>query len=147
MSLTSYITLLHAAFGALGIVAMSCMTTISGRVEDRLHKKLKDGSTFLEKVKLAGLSTAGVSNELYYDQNERNLLKLLGGVAARWSTLYLAFLGLSFWLIVLRWKGVLTNDWVPLSPALGLTLWLVIETWIAFTLHLASVVQSTSKSP
>ena len=147
MSSTAYLALFQAVFGALGIVAMSCMTTISGRIEGRLNAKQSDGSGFLDKVEYAGVSTAGVSHEVYYGKNDRTLIEQLRWMATRWSIVYAVFLGLSAFLFVLRGRGIPMDDWAPLVPALGFTLWLVIETWAAFRNHLASVVESISNSP
>ena len=146
MSSTAYLTLFQTAFGALGIVAMSCITTISGKIEERLNAKQRDGSSFLAKVERAGISTAGVSHELYYSESDKRLIAILRGSAARSASVYITFLGLSAFLVALRWKGVPMDDWVPFFPALGFTLWLVVETWLAFSAHLASVVESVSKS-
>lgn len=146
MSLAA-LALFHAAFGALAIVAMSCIAAISGRMEERLNRKQRDGSSFLKKIERAGISTAGISRQLYYNDADKRLIERLRGAAMRWAVCYLALLGLSMFLIMSRWNGAPTDDWIPLLAPLGFTLLLVLETWLAFSAHLASVSESVSKAP
>ena len=72
---------------------MSCITTISGRIEDRLNssEETKEGSDLLEQ---AGLPKAGVSYEVNSNMSDRTRLDWLRWMATRWALVYVIFLGL-----------------------------------------------------
>lgn len=144
MSSIAYFALFQTAFGALGIVAMSCITTISGRIEDRLNssEETKEGSDLLEQ---AGLPTAGVSYEVKFSVNDRTQLDLLRWIAIRCALVYVIFLGLSVFLLLMHWKGLPIGAQAPLVPALGFTFWLVVEIRAVFRANLDGVVESTAK--
>lgn len=148
ISSTAYIALLQTAFGALSIVAMSCMATIASKAEERLDKRRKAGSDFLTKLREAKLPTAGISKELYYSTADRRLVKFYGRAWLRLPVVYLVFLLMTFLLIALRWADVLgeerwavalESDWTVIIPALGFSLWLVGEVWVAFVSHISSL--------
>lgn len=147
VSMIAFITLFQAAFGVLGIVAVSCVVTISGRVEERLNRKQKNGSSALEEIERAGIPTTSVSHEVYYNSNDRKLIEHLQNIAVRWALVYCIFFGLSLFFAALRWRGIIMDEFLPLFPALGFTLWLVIDIWITFRDYLKDVVESVSEPP
>lgn len=150
ISWTTYIALFQTAFGALSIVAMSCMATIAGKAEERLERKREAGSDFLTKLREAELPTAGISKELYYTASDRRLVTLYGGAWIRLPSAYIVFLSMTA-LLIASWgealgeRWTLENEWTVIIPALGFSLWLVVEVWIAFVSHISGVAEAVEE--
>lgn len=156
LSTTAYITLFHAAFGVLGVVAMSSLTTIFARAEEHLVKKKNDGLAFLQKLEQVGLSPEGLSVQLYYNESDMKLSKSFRGITMRLAGVYVFFLLMAVFLMAAsHWiditedgkAGILEDDWLKdgwaiILPAFGFTLWLVVDMWLAFRRYMTSLTES-----